>query len=146
METTLDPKKIYFFLKWVIVWPGQLISPFHSRFFKVDRTLSNLFKKMLSQGWDEPCHQAFGKLRASCLHRPCSSSWSWQPCEVHMGRVTLSLADCCCKIDGHCIWEHEARCLSKEMANSWEITLCHSALFEDVVTIIGVAQRKGLHA
>src|ERR1700738_4845523 len=36
-------------------------------------TLLDLWKKWLSQEWDDACHEPLGSLRPSFLRRPCSS-------------------------------------------------------------------------
>jgi hypothetical protein len=66
----------------------------------------------------------------------------WQTFEVYTGRVILPLVKWWCKMDGHCIREHEARRLSKETTKPWETILRHSALLGDVATFIGVAQEQ----
>ena len=43
---------------------------FNRDFFKVTRTLSDLFKKPPSQGWDEPCYQAFGEFKSKLSSPP----------------------------------------------------------------------------
>ena len=65
--------------------------------------------------------------------------------EVYTRASDFALAECWCKVDGHCIWEHEAQWLSKGTANSWEIILRRSTLLGDVATLVGVAQDQDVY-
>ena len=86
--------------------------------------------------------KSLGSLRPSFLCRPCSISWSLTNLlRCIRGRGTLQ--DRWWKMDGHCIWEHEAWWLSKPTHD--KELLCHSALLNKVATLFGVAQSKGLH-
>ena len=97
---------------------------FNQGFSKVVRTLSKLLQKWLSQEWDKFCHQNFGKLKNKLFYRQCSNSHNLtNPLWCIWGRLILSFAEYWCKMVAHCIWEHEPWCLSKKMANSWEIAL-----------------------
>ena len=60
-------------------------------------------------------------LWTSCILRPCSSSRSWTNLlRCIRGQMIFLLVDCWCNMDGHCIWEHKPRWLSKETPNSWK--------------------------
>ena len=76
--------------------------------------LSNLWKNGYSNNGMSLVIKSMGNLRASCLRRPCSSLRTLTNLfRCIWGQVTLPLADCWCKMDGHCIWEHEGWWLSK---------------------------------
>ena len=67
--------------------------------------------------------KSLGSFRASCVCRLCLSSRSLSNLlRCIQGRVTLPLAECWCKMDGHSIWEYEAPWLSIETTNLWERT------------------------
>ena len=103
-EVALDPKGLR-----SLLGLANYYSCFVQDFSKVARTLSDLLKKWLSQEWDEPCHQAFGELKSKLSSPPVLKFVDFDKhFEVHTGRVTLPLADCWCKMNGHCIWKHEA--------------------------------------
>ena len=62
-------------------------------------------------------------LRPSSRRRPCSSLRNLTNLlRCIRGWMTLPMAYCWCKIDGHWIWRHEARWLSKKTTNSWQRT------------------------
>ena len=84
-------------------------------------TLSDLWNKWLSQEWDELCHQVFGKLKTKFTSPLVLNFVEFdKPFEVHMGTSDFTIGGCWCKMDGHCICEHEARWLSKKTTNSWK--------------------------
>ena len=86
-------------------------------------TLSHLWKIGLSQKWDEPCDQFLGELKTNFSSPPVLKFAEYdKPFGVHKKASDLPMADCWWKMDGHCIWEHEARLLSKKTTNSWQRT------------------------
>ena len=109
-------------------------------------TLSYLWKKWLSQEWDEPCHQVFGELKSKFSLPPVLKFAELdKPFEVHTGVSAFANGGLCVrwmaiaygsmKLDG---------CQRRQPTHDKEL-LCRSALLEDVATLFGVVQSKGLH-
>ena len=58
-------------------------------------TLSGLYKKWLSQEWDDPCHQAFGELKTK-FSSPHVIKFAEldKPFEVHTGVSDFTIGGC----------------------------------------------------
>ena len=59
------------------------------------QTLSSLYKRWLSQEWDEPCHQAFGEVKSKFSSPPMLKfAGLHKPFEVHMGASDFTIGGC----------------------------------------------------
>ena len=103
-------------------------------------TLSNLWKKWLSQEWNEPCHRIFGDLKSKLSSSPVLKFMEFdKPFEVHTGATDFAIKIVDVRWMAIAYGNMKLDDYQRRQPTNKKELLCHSALFENVATLFGVA-------